>query len=133
MHLPAADPLIKIRITNVLLASLFCRMFGIWVSGSGAKSVLLRTFTTEAWQEVFVSCKQSPPAACVSAGFLYPPGDYEQAIQHTHQLVSDPGFRRTMAAAARAEVERFGWNAAISRVRNLQYQRAIRIYKAHKR
>ncbi|KAL0017935.1 hypothetical protein WJX77_000283 [Trebouxia sp. C0004] len=65
--------------------------------------------------------------------FLYPPGDYEQAIQHTHQLVSDPGFRRTMAAAARAEVERFGWKAAIRRVRNLQYQRAIRIYKAHKR
>ena len=73
------------------------------------------------------------PAVCVSAGFLYPPGDYEQAIQHTHHLVSDPGFRRTMAAAARLEVERFGWNAAISRVRNLQYQRAIRIYKAHKR
>ena len=67
------------------------------------------------------------------AGFLYPPGDYEQAIQSTHQLVSDPAFRRTMAAAARAEVERFGWNAAISSVRNLQYQRAIRIYKAHKR
>ncbi|DBB08687.1 TPA: hypothetical protein ACH3X3_008223 [Trebouxia sp. C0006] len=65
--------------------------------------------------------------------FLYPPGDYEQAIQHTHHLVSDPGFRHTMAAAARLEVERFGWNAAISRVRNLQYQRAIRIYKAHKR
>ena len=67
------------------------------------------------------------------AGFLYPPGDYEQAIQSTHKLVSDAAFRQTMAAAARADVEQFGWSAAISRVRNLQYQRAIRIYKAHKR
>ena len=67
------------------------------------------------------------------AGFLYPPGDYEQAIRYTHQLVADPAFRQTMAGAARAEVERFGWSAAIRRVRNLQYQRAIRIYKAHKR
>ena len=72
-------------------------------------------------------------AYCMSVGFLYPPGDYEQAIKSTHQLVSDSSFRKTMAGAARAEVERFGWNAAISRVRNLQYQRAIRIYKAHKR
>lgn len=65
--------------------------------------------------------------------FLYSPGDYEQAIQQTHQLVSELTFRQTMAAAARAEVKRFGWSAAISRVRNLHYQRAIRIYKAHKR
>ena len=70
---------------------------------------------------------------CASVGFLYPPGDYEQAIQSTHKLVSDPAFRKTMATAARAEVERFGWNAAITRVRNMQYQRAIRIYRAHKR
>lgn len=67
------------------------------------------------------------------AGYLYPPSDYEQAIEQTLKLVSEPAFRQTMAAAARAEVERFGWNAAISRVRNLHYQRAIRIYKAHKR
>lgn len=67
------------------------------------------------------------------AGFLYPPGDYEQAIQSTHKLVLDTAFRQTMAAAARADVEQFGWSAAISRVRNLQYQRAIRIYRAHKR
>ena len=68
-----------------------------------------------------------------AAGFLYPPSDYEQAIEQTYKLVSEPAFRQTMAAAARAEVERFGWSAAISRVRNLHYQRAIRIYKAHKR
>ncbi|KAL3155300.1 hypothetical protein ABBQ32_013082 [Trebouxia sp. C0010 RCD-2024] len=65
--------------------------------------------------------------------FLYSPGDYEQAIQQTHQLITEPDFRHSMAAAARAEVERLGWSAAISRVRNLHYQRAICIYKAHRR
>ncbi|KAK9816869.1 hypothetical protein WJX72_006341 [[Myrmecia] bisecta] len=68
-----------------------------------------------------------------TTGFLYPVGDYEQAIGYTRQLITDPELRQRMAAAARSEVERFGWNAAIRGVRDTQYQRAIKIYKAHRR
>ena len=53
LHLPAVDLVIKIRFTNGLLAPRFCRMFRVWVPGSGAKTLLFRTATTEAWQEVY--------------------------------------------------------------------------------
>ena len=44
----------------------------------------------------------------------------------------DAGARAAMGAAARAHVEKLGWQAAIRRIRD-QYQRAIRTFRAHKR
>lgn len=67
------------------------------------------------------------------AGVLYPAGDYAEALRLTRHLVEDAAARKTMGATARAEVERLGWLAAIRRVRDSQYQRAITTYRAHKR
>ncbi|KAK9830841.1 hypothetical protein WJX74_009486 [Apatococcus lobatus] len=66
-------------------------------------------------------------------GVLYPAGDYAEALRLTQNLVEDVAARKTMGATARAEVERLGWLAAIRRVRDSQYQRAINTYRAHKR
>ena len=71
--------------------------------------------------------------AMASAGVLYPAGDYAEALRLTRKLVEDMAARKTMGATARAEVERLGWLAAIRRVRDSQYQRAINTYRAHKR
>ena len=45
----------------------------------------------------------------------------------------DEGKRKAMAAAARAHVEKLGWMAAVKRIRDTQYQRAINTFRAHKR
>eukprot|EP00891_Asterochloris_glomerata_P003975 jgi/Astpho2/3975/e_gw1.00063.100.1_t len=68
-----------------------------------------------------------------TTGHLYQPGDYAEAIALTRSLVTDTAARQAMAAAGRAEVERHSWRAAISRVRDEHYQRAIQIYQAHQR
>ena len=67
------------------------------------------------------------------AGHLYSRGDYEQATELARQLVLDTQARRTMAAAARSETETLGWMAAIRRVRDMQYGRAVATFRAHKR
>lgn len=66
-------------------------------------------------------------------GFLYGQGDYEAAVKITRSLVEDPSKRAAVAAAARIETETLGWMAAILRVRDQQYQRAITTFRAHKR
>lgn len=66
-------------------------------------------------------------------GHLYAQGDYEAATAITRSLIENPAKRTQMAAAARTETETLGWMAAIRRVRDLQYQRAINTFRAHKR
>ncbi|KAK9819279.1 hypothetical protein WJX81_005993 [Elliptochloris bilobata] len=65
-------------------------------------------------------------------GHLYASGDYARAAALTRGLVVDEGARVAMGAAARAHVEKLGWQAAIRRIRD-QYQRAIHTFRAHKR
>ena len=79
------------------------------------------------------ACSAVTKAASWPSGLLYQPGDYAAAIAHTRSLVTDSAARQAMAAAGRAEVERHSWRAAISRVRDEHYQRAIQIYQAHQR
>ena len=67
------------------------------------------------------------------AGHLYSRGNYEQATELARQLVLDTQARKTMAAAARSETETLGWMAAIRRVRDMQYGRAVATFRAHKR
>jgi hypothetical protein len=67
------------------------------------------------------------------AGHLYAPGDYAAATELARRLVLDEAARRAMGAAARAHVEKLGWMAAVKRIRDTQYQRAIRTFRAHKR
>ena len=55
----------------------------------------------------------------------------QRALART--LVSDASARTAMGSAARSAVEKLGWMAAIRRIRDQQYQRAIRTFRAHKR
>ncbi|KAK9807085.1 hypothetical protein WJX73_002666 [Symbiochloris irregularis] len=68
-----------------------------------------------------------------TTGFLYPQGDYEAATVLARSLIEHPEKRAKVAAAARTETETLGWVAAIRRVRDTQYQRAITTFRAHKR
>ena len=67
------------------------------------------------------------------AGHLYERGNYQQATELARQLVLDTQARAAMAAAARSETETLGWMAAIRRVRDMQYGRAVATFRAHKR
>ena len=67
------------------------------------------------------------------AGHLYQPGDYTTAASLTRQLIVNPSLRQEMAHAGRQEVETKGWLSAIHRIRDTQYQRAIKTFRAHKR
>ena len=73
----------------------------------------------------------SPAYAC--AGHLYASNDYEKATELARELILDEKKRKAMAAAARAHVEKLGWMAAVKRIRDTQYQRAINTFRAHKR
>ena len=68
-----------------------------------------------------------------AAGFLYERGDYQAAFEVTRTLVLDAQARAAVATAARQQTETLGWLAAIRRVRNTQYGRAITTFRAHKR
>lgn len=67
------------------------------------------------------------------AGHLYAPNDYAAATELTRKLVHDVAAREAMGQAARAHVEKLGWMAAVRRIRDHQYQRAIHTFRAHKR
>jgi sulfoquinovosyltransferase len=57
-------------------------------------------------------------------GFLVPPGDVDGFVERLKQL-KDVKFRAKMGRKARAEAERWGWEAATSVLRNIQYERAL--------
>ncbi|CAL5228626.1 g11792 [Coccomyxa viridis] len=66
-------------------------------------------------------------------GHLYASNDYEKATELARELILDEKKRKAMAAAGRAHVEKLGWMAAVKRIRDTQYQRAINTFRAHKR
>mgnify|MGYP005844983785 CR=1 FL=1 len=57
-------------------------------------------------------------------GFLVKPGDIDGFVERLKQ-VQDEKFRKQMGKRARAEAERWGWEAATSVLRNVQYERAL--------
>jgi sulfoquinovosyltransferase len=57
-------------------------------------------------------------------GFLVKPGDTDGFVARLKQL-QDKKFRANMDKEARAEAERWGWEAATSVLRNIQYERAM--------
>jgi len=59
-----------------------------------------------------------------STGFLCPPGDTDAFVSRLQQL-RDTSFRQRMGQAARKEAERWGWEAATSQLRNVQYEKAL--------
>lgn len=56
--------------------------------------------------------------------FLVPPGDTDAFVDRLNKL-RDEKFRKTMAKNARKEAERWGWEAATSVLRNIQYEQAL--------
>jgi sulfoquinovosyltransferase len=57
-------------------------------------------------------------------GFLVDPGDTNEYVAKLKQL-QVKGFREKMGKAARKEAERWGWEAATSVLRNIQYEKAL--------
>lgn len=58
-------------------------------------------------------------------GFIVPPGDVEAYTACAQQLMKDATFRLEMGKRARAEAELWGWEAATSVLRNVQYEKAM--------
>ena len=58
-------------------------------------------------------------------GYLVEPGDIDGFVSKLKKLQSDKAFREKMGKAARAEAERWGWEAATSVLRNVQYEKAL--------
>jgi len=57
-------------------------------------------------------------------GFLVNPGDIEGFVKRLNQL-QDKSFREKMGKKARAEAEKWSWEAATSFLRNVQYEKAM--------
>lgn len=58
-------------------------------------------------------------------GYLVEPGDADGYAAAIQRLMTDPRHRQRMGKAARLEAERWGWEAATSYLRNVQYERAL--------
>lgn len=59
-------------------------------------------------------------------GLLFPPGDAAAAAAAVRRLAADPGARRRMGRAARAEMQRWSWRAATRELLNAHYPAALR-------
>jgi sulfoquinovosyltransferase len=57
-------------------------------------------------------------------GFLVEPGNIDGFVARLKQL-QETKFRTEMGKKARAEAERWGWEAATSVLRNIQYEKAL--------
>lgn len=57
--------------------------------------------------------------------FLVPVADTNAFVDRLTKLQNDTKFRNEMGKKAREEAERWGWEAATSVLRNIQYERAI--------
>eukprot|EP00581_Thalassiosira_minuscula_P010398 CAMPEP_0183711722 /NCGR_PEP_ID=MMETSP0737-20130205/7151_1 /TAXON_ID=385413 /ORGANISM="Thalassiosira miniscula, Strain CCMP1093" /LENGTH=494 /DNA_ID=CAMNT_0025940289 /DNA_START=122 /DNA_END=1606 /DNA_ORIENTATION=- len=57
-------------------------------------------------------------------GFLVKPGDIDGYVACAKKLM-DQKFRKEMGIRARAEAEKWGWEAATSVLRNVQYEKAL--------
>lgn len=70
-----------------------------------------------------------------SNGYLAEPNaadDMEEFSRYVTSLIEDPVKRKTMGAAARTWAEGWSWEAATSKLRNIQYRNAIAIHAARR-
>lgn len=58
-------------------------------------------------------------------GYLVHPGDIDGYVDRCRKLMTDVKLRRDMGVRARTEAERWGWEAATSVLRNVQYEKAM--------
>lgn len=85
---------------------------------------------------VLESMASGVPTVCANAGgvpnlvkdgetgYLFEPGNADDAARRVRELLADAGLRAQMGAAGRKETERWDWKAATSVLRNLQYAQA---------
>ena len=62
-------------------------------------------------------------------GFLFAPGDTAALAEKVGALISDRALVEKVGKAARAEAEKWGWEAATADLRNVQYRAAIRNFE----
>lgn len=58
-------------------------------------------------------------------GFLVTPGDTDTYVSKLYLLAQDRTLRTVMGQQARLEAEKWGWEAATSYLRNIQYEKAL--------
>jgi len=64
-------------------------------------------------------------------GFLYPPGDVDQAASHLASLVNDSELRKRISKSARADVEQWSWEKSVQELVGT-YKRTIQLYESKK-
>lgn len=62
-------------------------------------------------------------------GFLFEAGDTEQLAGYVERLITDRPLAERMAAAARAEAERLGWEECTTKLREETYLQAVRNHR----
>lgn len=62
-------------------------------------------------------------------GFLFEAGDTEQLVGYVERLITDRPLAERMAAAARAEAERLGWEECTTKLREETYLQAVRNHR----
>lgn len=58
-------------------------------------------------------------------GYLVKPGDTDGYVKKLQMLSKDKSLRQKMGIRARKEAEKWGWEAATSYLRNVQYEKAL--------
>ncbi|KAI0512197.1 hypothetical protein KFK09_012835 [Dendrobium nobile] len=61
--------------------------------------------------------------------FVFTPGDVEDCIGKIEYLLSNKEFMEAMGKAARQEMEKYDWRGATKKIRNEQYNDAIRFWQ----
>ncbi|KAH0462622.1 hypothetical protein IEQ34_010197 [Dendrobium chrysotoxum] len=61
--------------------------------------------------------------------FVFTPGDLEDCIGKIEYLLSNKEFMEAMGKAARQEMEKYDWRGATKKIRNEQYNDAIRFWQ----
>lgn len=59
-------------------------------------------------------------------GLLYPPSEYDLAVEQIKSLIDNPELRQKIAAAGKEEVDKWSFHASNVKLREQQYTRAIR-------
>ena len=65
-------------------------------------------------------------------GYLFEPGNVDDAVGKLKKLIKSPELRSRMASAARVDVEKFDWRASTKGVRDEAYSAAVRLFELKK-
>jgi len=66
-------------------------------------------------------------------GYLFEAGNADQMAGYVSQLITEPSHLHAMSERARAEAERWGWEAATTNLREEHYMQAVRNHRERQR